>query len=110
MVSGARMRRMPPTSADCRAARPSYTQAVVNEHLMRALLYAAVFFETSTEEQCDLDTAVKQLEGIHAELDGLTAAEKAEFRAFAHREASKEPAPHLRQAIGTFIDSLRPED
>ena len=81
----------------------------MNEHLMRALLYAAVFFETSSEEQCDLDTAVGQLESIHAELDRLTAAEKAEFRAFAQREASKDPAPHLRQAIGAFVDSLRPE-
>jgi hypothetical protein len=36
---------------------------------MRALLYAGLFFATCTEEQCELDTAVKQLEGIAYELD-----------------------------------------
>jgi hypothetical protein len=34
----------------------------MNEHLMRALLYAGLFFATCTEEQCELDTAVKELE------------------------------------------------
>ena len=28
---------------------------LVNEHLMRALLYAGLFFATCTEEQCDLE-------------------------------------------------------
>ena len=73
---------------------------------MRALLYAALFFATCSEEQCDLDTAVKQLEGIAGELDGLTAAEKAEFRAFAHREAAAHPVPAVAKEISQFISAL----
>ena len=60
----------------------------MNEHLMRALLYSGLFFATCTDEQCELDTAVKQLEGLTAELDRLSAADKAEFRAFMLREAA----------------------
>jgi hypothetical protein len=82
----------------------------VNEHLMRALLYAALFFATCTEEQCELDTAVKQLEALTADLSKLSAAEKAEFRAFMVREA----AAHLRAAVATEIlqlaDATFPEE
>lgn len=77
---------------------------------MRALLYAAVFFATSSEKQCDLDTAVSQLEGIHAELDELTPTEKDELRAFAEREAAKDPAPHMKQAIRDVVASILRED
>ena len=66
---------------------------------MRALLYAALFFATCTEEQCELDTAVKQLEGLTAELNKLSAADTAEFRAFLVREA----AAHPRAAVATEI-------
>jgi hypothetical protein len=41
----------------------------VNEHLMRALLYAGLFFATCPEEQCDLDTAVKAGRDTHANLE-----------------------------------------
>ena len=44
---------------------------------MRAVLYAALFFATCTEEQCELDTAVKQLEGLTADLNRLSPADKA---------------------------------
>jgi peroxiredoxin len=73
---------------------------------MRALLYAALFFETCSDEQCDLDTAVKQLEGIAAELDGLTASDRAEFRAFAQREAAAHPVPAVSEEIARVIDAL----
>ena len=82
---------------------------MVNEHLMRALLYAALFFETCSEEQLDLDTAVNQLEGVAGELDGLTAAEKAEFRAFAQREALAYPIPAVAKEIRQLIDVLLAE-
>jgi peroxiredoxin len=77
---------------------------------MRALLYASLFFAVCSDEQCDLDTAVKQLEGIGAELEGLTAAEKAEFRAFAHREAAAHPRPTVSREIREFIDALLADD
>jgi hypothetical protein len=57
---------------------------LMNEHVMAALLYAAAFFETRTEEQCDLDLGVKQLEGMAYHLRQLTAAEQDEFRRFAY--------------------------
>jgi hypothetical protein len=82
----------------------------VNEHLMRALLYAALFFETCDDEQCDPDTAVKQLEGIAAELDGLTASDRVAFRAFARREAAAHPVPAVSEEITRFIDALLAED
>lgn len=82
----------------------------VNEQLMRAVLYAALFFETCSEEQCDLDTAVKQLEGIAAELDGLTTANKAEFRAFVLSEAAAHPVPAVSKEIAELIDTLLAED
>ena len=73
---------------------------------MRALLYATLFFATCSEEQCDLDTAVKQTEGIAAELEGLTAAEKAEFLAFGYREAAAHPIPHVSKEIRQLIDAF----
>jgi peroxiredoxin len=77
---------------------------------MRALLYAALFFETCGDEHCDLDTAVRQLEGIAAELDGLTASDRVEFRAFAQREAAAHPVPAVSDEITRVIDALLAED
>ena len=67
----------------------------MNEHVVAALLYAAAFFETSTEDECDLDLAVKQLEGIADHLRQLSVEEQGEFRQFAHRLADSDPNPHL---------------
>jgi hypothetical protein len=72
---------------------------------MRAVLYAALFFETSTEDECDLDLAVKQLEGIAAELEKLTPVERDAFRRFAMDEAERDPLPQVRTAIRELIDS-----
>jgi hypothetical protein len=82
----------------------------VNEHLMRAVLYAALFFETSTEDECDLDLAVKQLEGIAAELEKLSDAEQDAFRRFALSEAERDPLPEMRSAIHELVDGLLPAD
>jgi hypothetical protein len=82
----------------------------VNEHLMRALLYAGLFFATCTEEQCELDTAVKQLEGITAELNRLSPADKAEFRAFMLREAVAHPVDAVAAEISQFAEATFSEE
>ena len=82
----------------------------MNEHLMRALLYSGLFFATCTEEQCELDTAVKELEGLTAELNKLSAADKAEFRAFMLREAAAHPRDYVAVEISQFADATFPEE
>jgi hypothetical protein len=78
----------------------------MNEHLMRALLYATLFFATCTEEQCELDTAVKRLEGIGFELNKLSAADKAEFRAFILREAAGHSIPAVAAEIAELAGAI----
>jgi hypothetical protein len=82
----------------------------VNEHLMRALLHAGLFFATCTEEQCELDTAVKQLEGLTAELNLLSAADRAEFRAFMFREAAAHPIAAVSAEISQFAEATFSEE
>jgi hypothetical protein len=82
----------------------------MNEHLMRALLYAGLFFATCTEEQCELDTAVKQLESLTADLDKLSGAEKAEFRAFMLREAAAHPRRAVAAEISQFAQAAFSEE
>jgi hypothetical protein len=82
----------------------------MNEHLMRALLYAGVFFATCTEEQCELDTAVKQLESLTLELNKLSGAEKAEFRAFMLREAAAHPRSAVAAQISKFAEAAFGKD
>jgi hypothetical protein len=82
----------------------------VNEHLMRALLYAALLFATCTEEQCELDTAVKELEGLTAELNKLSTADKAEFRAFMVREAAAHPRAAVAAEISQFAEATFGEE
>jgi hypothetical protein len=82
----------------------------MNEHVMAALLYAAAFFETSTENECDLDLAVKQLEGIAYNLRQLSAAEQDEFRQFAYRLADSDPNPHVAADLRRVADGLLPID
>jgi hypothetical protein len=77
---------------------------------MRALLYAALFFATCSEEQCELDTAVKQLEGLTAELNKLSAADKAEFRAFTVREAAAHPRAAVAAEISQFAEATFSEE
>ena len=82
----------------------------MNEHLMRALLYAGLFFATCTEEQCELDTAVKQLESLTVDLNKLSGAEKAEFRAFMLREAAAHPVAAVAAEISQFAESTFGEE
>ena len=82
----------------------------MNEHVMAALLYAASFFETSTEDECDLDLAVKQLEGIADELGQLSPTEQDEFRQFAYRLADSDPNPHVAADLRRVADGLLPLD
>jgi hypothetical protein len=80
--------------------------ANVNEHLMRALLYSALFFETSAENECDPDLAVKQLEQIASSMAQLPMNEQQQFRAFAEREAASHPVPEVAAEIRMLVDAL----
>ena len=77
---------------------------------MRALLYAGLFLATCTEDECELDTAVKQLEGLAYHLDKLSAAEKAEFRAFMLHEAASHPIPDVAAEISKFAEDTFDEE
>jgi hypothetical protein len=77
---------------------------------MRALLYVGLFFATCTEEQCELDTAVKRLEGLTAELNMLSAADRAEFRAFMSREAAAHPIAAMSAEISEFAEATFSEE
>lgn len=70
---------------------------------MNAILYAALFFETSTEEECDPDLAVKQLEGIAWSLRQLSSAEQDQFRSYARRVADADPALAVADEIRTLV-------
>jgi hypothetical protein len=88
----------------------SYTPPGVNEHLMEALLYAALFFGTSTDEECDPDLAVKQLEEISWSLQQMSPAEQETFRSHAYRAADEHPSPAVGHEIRTLVDGLLPSD
>lgn len=75
---------------------------------MHAVLYAALFFETSTDDECDPDLAVKQLEQLASSLRQLSADEQEVFRAFAHREAESDPRPSVSRQIRALAESLIP--
>ena len=77
---------------------------------MAALLYAASFFETSSDDECDLDLAVKQLEAIADRIRELSASEQDEFRQFAYRLADSDPNPHIGADLRRVADALLPLD
>jgi hypothetical protein len=76
---------------------------------MRAVLWAAVFFEASSDDECDPDVAVKQLEQIAFELRQLSREEQLAFRDFARREAQRDPSSEVRTLIGGVVDGLLPD-
>jgi hypothetical protein len=78
----------------------------VNENLMRAVLFASLFFETSTDDECDPDLAVKQLEQIATELNQLSRAQQEQFLSFARRTAEKHPSPAVAKEIISLVDGL----
>ena len=57
-----------------------------------------------------LDTAVKQLEGITTDLNTLSAADKAEFRAFMFREAAAHPIAAVAAEISRFAGATFDEE
>lgn len=75
---------------------------------MRAVLYAALFFETSTDEECDPDLAVKQLEQLAWSLAQLSPDEQAELRAFALRAAESDPRPAVAEELRALAEHLTP--
>ena len=77
---------------------------------MNALLYAALFFATCSDEDCDPDLAVKQLESIGWELNQLSRAEQEQFRAFARRAAESHPVREVAAEIVVLVDGLLPRD
>jgi hypothetical protein len=59
---------------------------------------------------CELDTAVKQLEALTADLNKLSRAEKDEFRAFMYREAAPHPVAAVGAEISQFAEATFEED
>jgi hypothetical protein len=80
----------------------------VNEHLMHAVLYAALFFETSSDKECDPDLAVKQLEQIAWSLQQLSAEDQERFRDFARRTAARRPSADEPNEILRLVEGLLP--
>jgi hypothetical protein len=78
----------------------------VNENLMHAVLYAALFFETSSDDECDPDLAVKQLEQIAWSLRELSHEEQQRFRTFARQAAERHPDPETASEIRSLVDAL----
>lgn len=83
--------------------------AAVNEHLMSAVLWSAMFFETSSDRECDPDLAVKQLEQIAWNLGRMTPDDRQAFRAFAERVAAAERDGELAAQIRAVVAGLLPE-
>jgi hypothetical protein len=81
----------------------------MNEQLMEVVLWAAVFFETSSDDECDPDLAVKQLDNMAHALRQLSPAEQEEFRAFAFRTAERDPRPDVAALIPQLVDGLLDE-
>jgi hypothetical protein len=82
----------------------------LNEHLMHAVLYAALFFGTSDDDACDPDLAVKQLEQIAWSLQQLSRSEQEEFRRYGFDAAEQDPSPDIAREIRALVDGLLPLD
>ena len=81
----------------------------MNERLMSSVLWSAMFFETSSESQCDPVLAVKQLEQIAWNLGHMSPAERQAFRAFAEQTAAAEHDSEVAAKIRKLIAGLLPE-
>lgn len=78
------------------------------QHLCRALIWSACFFELSDEETIPLDVAVRQLEDIASHLQEATPGEKTAFVAACQSEANRlraEGSPEY-SAARSVIESL----
>jgi hypothetical protein len=76
---------------------------------MSSVLWAAMFFETCSDDDCDPDQATKQLEQIAWHLRQLAPDEQREFRAFAERAAADDPRTDIEEHIRMLVDGLLPE-
>jgi hypothetical protein len=76
---------------------------------MSAVLWSAMFFETSSDGECDPDLAVRQLERIAWNLGQMSPAEQQAFRAFAERTAAAERDGELAAQIRALVVGLLPE-
>lgn len=68
-----------------------------------------MFFETSSDAECDPDLASKQLEQIAWHLGQLSIEEQREFRAFAERVATSDGRPDMRARMRVLVDGLLSE-
>jgi hypothetical protein len=82
----------------------------VNEQLTHADLYAALFFETSSDTECDADLAVKQLEQIAWSLRQLSPEDQELFRDFARRMAATHRSADEANQIQRLVQALLPPD
>ena len=76
---------------------------------MSAVLWSAMFFETSSDSECDPDLAVKQLEQVAWNLGQMSPAEQQAFRAFAERTAAAERNGDFAAQIRALVVELLPE-
>ena len=76
---------------------------------MSSVLWSAMFFETSSDAECDCDLAVKQLEHIAWHLRQMSPEEQRTFRAFAERAAAAEPSREVAAEILALVSGLLPD-
>jgi hypothetical protein len=77
---------------------------------MTAVLYAAVFFETSGDEECDPDMAMRRLEQIAYFVRQLSPTEQEEFRRHGHRLSAEHSYPSVAGQVRAAVDALSPID
>ena len=75
---------------------------------MHDVPFAALFFKTSGDDQCDPDLAVKQLEQIAWSLRQLTHDEQERFRAFSREAAERQSDTEIADGIRSLVDGLLP--
>jgi hypothetical protein len=76
---------------------------------MSSVLWAAMFFETCGEDECDPDLAMKQLEQIAWYLRQLAPDEQQEFREFAERAAADDDQADTAEELRMLVKALLPE-
>jgi hypothetical protein len=73
---------------------------------MTAVIHAAVFFETSSDADCNPDVAVSQLEQLAHTVGQLSPAEREEFRRHGDRLAAEHPNPADGARVRETVDAL----
>ncbi len=83
--------------------------AGMNEHLMSCVLWSAMFFETSSDAECDPDVALKQLEQIAWHLRQMSRDDQRAFRTYAETTAATERRAEVATQIRVLLSELLPE-